>query len=140
MPDPQWCQTWLLVNLAMQLLCLKFVTLALALRLNFAWASQFAWSVLLIWVGGVVASLITWVFVLYTPRKCMSFRFSFTAGLLIYRPSEQGFTTRKGLTFVLCLSQKCGNFMSALRLNTLSFSLFSSQNFSTLPGVSLTLL
>jgi hypothetical protein len=64
----------------MELLCLNLVTLALVLRLNFAWASQFSWSFLVMWGGGVIASLLTWVFVVYTPRRCMSSCFSFTAG------------------------------------------------------------
>ena len=66
----------------MELLCLNLVTLTLALRLHFAWANQFAWSFLVIWAGGVIASLVTWVFVLYSPRRCTSFYFSFIVGFI----------------------------------------------------------
>lgn len=38
--------------------------------------------------------------------------------------------------FVLYLFQICGNFISPLRFNTLSFLAFSLQNFASLPGVS----
>ena len=57
----------------MELLCLNLVTLALVLRLNSAWASRVSWSFLAIWGGGVIASLLTWIFVLYIPRRCVSF-------------------------------------------------------------------
>src|SRR5258706_15988307 len=95
----------------MQLLCLKFVTLTLALRLNFAWASQFAWSVLVIWVGGLIASLITWVLVLYTPRKCMSFCFSFTAGFFFFFSLVPGFFNNYDFIFFFFFFYKYRNFI-----------------------------
>jgi hypothetical protein len=127
---------WLLINLAMELLCLNLVTLALVLRLNSVWASQFSWSFLLIWGGGVISTLVTWIFVLYIPRTRMSFYFPLLPGLLIYLTSEQGSIMRTDSTFVLHLFQTYGGFMSPLLLNTLFFLVFSLQKLSTLRGVS----
>ena len=56
----------------MELLCVNLVTLALVVRLNSAWTSHFSWTFLAIWGGGLIASLIAWVFVLYIPRRGLS--------------------------------------------------------------------
>jgi hypothetical protein len=63
----------------MELLCLNLVTLALVLRLNSALASQLSWPFLALWGGGLISSLLTWVFVLYIPRRCVSLCFLSTA-------------------------------------------------------------